>query len=134
MRWVRRILWIALGMALVIGAIVFMDRNSQPIAVDYLAGRLEGVAVWLALLGSFAAGACVAASIALLRGARLRLKTRGYRKAARDLETEVHQLRNLPLSEDGADPLDDASLPGGEGDPLPGPGPLAQAAGLERGP
>ena len=46
----------------------------------------------------------VAALLGVLSGARLRLEAKRYRKAARDLESEVHQLRNLPLSTEGAEP------------------------------
>lgn len=101
MRWVRRILLVALLVALPAGVHLLITRNSQAIAVDLLALRFESVQLWLALLCSFLAGLGVATAVALLRGARLRLVTRRYRKAARDLESEVHELRNLPLS--GAD-------------------------------
>jgi uncharacterized integral membrane protein len=98
MRWARRIAWIALFILLLVGGWRFAAQNSQVISIDYLVGRFEEVTVWLALLCAFAAGLAVAALAGLARGARLRLEARRYRKAARDLEAEVHQLRNLPLS------------------------------------
>ena len=111
MRWARRILLIARLVGLPVGVHLFVSRNASAISIDYLYGTKEGVAVWLALLASFVSGAALATLVAALRGARLRLEARRYRKAARDLESEVHQLRNLPLSDEGPPPpSDDASL------------------------
>jgi hypothetical protein len=45
--------------------------------------------------------------LASLKVAQLRLATRRYRKAVHGLESEVHQLRNLPLS---PAPADEAAL------------------------
>jgi len=120
MKWVRRILLIALLVALPVGVHLFVSRNSDSVSVHYLAGTIDGVEIWLALLASFAGGVLVASLIAMLRGARLRMTARRYRRAARELESEVHQLRNLPLTEEP------------EGDD-PGPVDLAAVGGLERG-
>ena len=120
MRWVRRILLVVVVVVLPVGVHLFVTRNAEVVPLDFLAVRLEGVAVWLVLLGAFGAGAAVATLVALLRGARLRLEARRYRKAARDLESEVHQLRNLPLAPDAPEPMEN----GGE---------LAGLAALERG-
>ena len=100
MRWVRRILLLALLVALPVGVHLFVTRNAAGIRLDFLAVRFESVAVWVVLLGAFGGGVLVTAAAALLRGARLRLEIRRYRKAARELESEVHQLRNLPLAPD----------------------------------
>jgi uncharacterized integral membrane protein len=120
MGWARRILLIALVAALVVGVGLFVTRNSEPIAIDYLFGRVEAVAIWVALLGAFSAGMLVAALLGILSGARLRLEAMRYRKAARDLESEVHQLRNLPLST-------------GDDEPGPARDELSVVGGVERG-
>ena len=129
MRWARRIPLIALLVALPVGVHLFVSRNAEQIAIDYLGGRFEGVQIWLALLAAFGSGAVVAPLLAMLRGARLRLEVRRYRRAARELEAEVHQLRNLPLADEphpqlaeegGVETADTGEL-------------LAPAAGLERG-
>jgi uncharacterized integral membrane protein len=119
MRWARRTVWIALLVALLVAGHLFVARNSERIAIDYVGGRFEQVAVWVALLASFAAGAALATLLALARGARLRLEARRYRKATRQLESEVHQLRNLPLAGEA-----EAAAAGEE---------LLPSAGLERG-
>jgi len=115
MRWMRRILVVALLVALPIGVHLWVVRNSGKIAIDFVVVRVEDVTVWLALLGSFGAGVVVASLLSLLRGARLRLEARRYRKAARDLESEVHQLRHLPLSceEEGVEGQDELAALGG---------------------
>ena len=127
MKWARRILFVALLVALPIGAYQFVSRNEQPIAIDYLAGRVEGIEIWQAVGLCFAAGFLLGWLFALLLGARRTLEARRYRKAVRALEAEVHQLRNLPLYPDEA-----AAAPD-EADAAPTAEPLAQAAGLERG-
>jgi uncharacterized integral membrane protein len=135
MRWARRIALIALLVALPVGVHLFVSRNSHSVPIDYLGGRWEEVEVWLILLSTFGAGFALAAFLAMLRGARLRLERRRYRRAARDLESEVHQLRNLPLSDAGGLPLPDEA----SADPVDA-GPRGQesdslvpASGLERG-
>ncbi|MEE2679926.1 MAG: lipopolysaccharide assembly protein LapA domain-containing protein [Myxococcota bacterium] len=98
MRWVRRLLIVAFVAGLVVGTHLFVDDNKQTVDLDLVAFRVEAVEVWLLLLGSFAAGVVLAGGIGLFRGARLRLLVRRYRKTARELSAEVHELRNLPLS------------------------------------
>ena len=51
------------------------------------------------MLIAFGSGVGLATLLGLVRGARIRLVSRRYRKAILGLEAEVHQLRNLPLSE-----------------------------------
>ena len=120
MRWVRRILLVALLVALPVGVHLFVTRNAGAVPLDFLAVRFESVTVWVVLLGAFGGGVLITGVAALLRGARLRLELRRYRKAARELESEVHQLRNLPLVRDAPAPQEN----GGE---------LEELAALERG-
>jgi len=111
MRWARRILLIAVLVALPVVVHLFVTRHGQPITIDFLLGKREDVELWLALLVAFAAGAVLTLVLATLRGARLRLELRRYRRATRELESEVHQLRNLPLSEEGSLPPPSAPRP-----------------------
>jgi hypothetical protein len=53
---------------------------------------------WVALLAAFGIGVAVTGTVAVLRAARQGLVARRYRKMIRDLEAEIHQLRNLPLA------------------------------------
>jgi hypothetical protein len=97
MIWARRTLPMLLGAGLVYLGYRLAAANAPLVEVDFLAGRVEGVALWKALLGAFAIGAGSVGAFALLQMARTALLTRRYRKKLLDLEVEVHQLRNLPL-------------------------------------
>jgi uncharacterized integral membrane protein len=98
MRLMRRGLAIVVFVGLLVGGWRFAHENSQTLTIHYLIGETGEVTVWAVLLVTFLAGAALTGVLGLLQSARLRLETRRYRKAARDLESEVHQLRNLPLS------------------------------------
>jgi len=98
MRTARRMLVIAVFVALLIAGWRFASDNSELVTVHYIAGQFEGVSIWLALLCAFAAGAVVVGLLGMVGAAKLRLEARRYRKAVRGLEAEVHQLRNLPLT------------------------------------
>jgi uncharacterized integral membrane protein len=97
MRWLRRLV----AAAIFVGALVvgwrFAHANANPVFVDYLLGSVDAP-VWATLLGAFGIGAVVSGLVFGFQAARLALTTRRYRKLARGLEDEVHQLRNLPLA------------------------------------
>lgn len=114
---VRKLILIVVFLALMVGGWQFAALNSEMIQIHYLAGSLEGVVVWAALLGSFAAGAAGMAAISGFRVLRVQMTARRYKKLVAGLEAEVHQLRNLPLSmEDPAEK--NATLPRQLGAPL----------------
>jgi uncharacterized membrane protein YciS (DUF1049 family) len=102
MRLARRLL----GLALFVGALVvgwrFAGRNSAVVSVDYLLGQTAEVSLWAALLGAFGLGAFGVGAIGVYQLARLQLMARRYRKKVRGLESEIHQLRNLPLADEAA--------------------------------
>ena len=100
MRLARRLIGLALFAAALVGGWRFAAENSVPVTVSYLAGEIGGVPLWAVLLVAFGAGMAVTGVVALLQLARLGLVSRRYRKTAHGLEAEVHQLRNLPLSDD----------------------------------
>jgi hypothetical protein len=100
MRWIRRLLWIgALGATLVAGWL-FAARNAAQVRVYYLVGETLEVALWQALGVAFAAGALGVGALMVLAAMRHGLVQRRYRKLIGNLETELHQLRNLPLTPD----------------------------------
>lgn len=98
MRSVRRLIAVAIFVAALVLGWRFAAANLEPVSVHYLAGVLEGVPLWAALVGAFAAGGVLVGAGALLPMARLGLTARRWRKVAQGLETELHQLRNLPLA------------------------------------
>lgn len=85
----------------------FAANNSDPVQVDYLFGSLAPLALWKVLGAACLAGSFIVAFVMGFGWGRARLESRRYRKAMRDLEAEVHQLRNLPLSAD--DPIGSVS-------------------------
>jgi uncharacterized integral membrane protein len=120
MRTVRRLLGIAVFVALLVAGWRFAAENSQVVAIHYVVGHFEEVSVWVALLCAFLAGAVVVGLLGMVGAAKLRLEAHRYRKAVRGLEAEVHQLRNLPLTAEEADVSEPRDR-------------LASLGGLERG-
>ncbi len=98
MRTVRRLMVAALFVAVWYFGWRFAAENSSTVSIHFLAGQLEGVAVWMALICAFAGGAVLTGAAMTLVMARTKLVARRYRKTVQGLEAELHQLRNLPLS------------------------------------
>jgi len=109
MLWLRRLVWIAFFVAMLVFGWTFAHRNAEPLHVDYLFGTLAAPG-WVVVLATFLLGGIAAALLLGLHAARLGLAARRYRKLVGGLEEELHQLRNLPL----ADP-DEVAARGGAG-------------------
>ena len=95
--WIRRLVPMVVGAGLLYLAWLLITANSDPVKVDFLLGRVE-LAVWEALGVAFVVGAILVGLYAFYQSVRGRLVQRRYRKQLAALETEVHQLRNLPLN------------------------------------
>jgi uncharacterized integral membrane protein len=117
MIWVRRILLIGAGLLLLIGGWLFAAQNGEPVRVNYVLGEFAELALWKALIASFFVGAACVGAFSLFFALRHGLIVRRYRKALGGLESEIHQLRNLPLAPDPDPPGDAraglAARPGG---------------------
>lgn len=96
MRWLRRIVVLAVFVGTLVGGWAFAHRNGDPVHVDYFLGSIDAPH-WAVLLGAFALGAFASGLVGAYQSARLALTARRYRRLALGLEEEVHQLRNLPL-------------------------------------
>ncbi len=118
MRLVRRLLGIAVFVALLVAGWRFAAGNSDTVTIHYVFGEVTGVSVWAALIGAFLVGAICAGSLGAYRVAMLGMVTRRYRKAVRGLEAEVHQLRNLPLAAEESDLEEESSEPAALGGAL----------------
>jgi hypothetical protein len=102
MKLVRRGLLIVFFIGLLWACLEFIRRNDAPVTVDLLVTIVETVVLWKVLVVASGIGAGVALLLAGTSILLARLETRRYRKVVRKLESEVHQLRNLPL-EGGSD-------------------------------
>lgn len=98
----KKFVLLALGVGLFVGALIagwnFGAANATTIDIDLLWITIAEVSVWKLTLAAFGLGAGsigLIASFLGLRGWELR---RRYRKTIRRLESELHQLRSLPLS------------------------------------
>ena len=98
MRTVRRSIEAALFVAVWYFGWRFAAENSSVVSINFLAVQLDGVALWVVLIGAFAGGAVGVGAFMMLAMTRTKLVARRYRKMVEKLEGELHQLRNLPLS------------------------------------
>ncbi|MEM7413580.1 MAG: LapA family protein [Myxococcota bacterium] len=101
MRWVRRLIGLGLIGAVMVLGWQFASENANRVAVHYLWGILE-IPIWQALIGAFGLGFAFAGLGWFFFGVRAGMVQRRYRKTVGGLESEIHQLRNLPLAEDSS--------------------------------
>jgi uncharacterized membrane protein YciS (DUF1049 family) len=76
----------------------FRAGNSAIIDLDLIWMQVAGVELWRVILVALALGGAIAAVLVGFGWLRARLLNRRYRKTIRRLESELHQLRSLPLS------------------------------------
>jgi uncharacterized integral membrane protein len=105
---VRKIVGVAVFLAVLIAGWMFAHGNDEPVSIDYVLGRTPEVALWKALVVAAVLGGVGAVWLMGWRLLRSRLEARRYRKAMLELESEVHQLRNLPVV--GGGPADSATV------------------------
>ncbi len=96
----RRLFFVVLFVALLYGGWQFVHANAVPVSVNLITLELSAAPLWIVLLLSFASGVAVTLALMSLRLLRSGLTTRRYRKAVDGLESEVHELRNLPVVAD----------------------------------
>jgi len=91
-----------MGLALFVAALwigwTFRAGNGGSVDLDLIWLQLRDVALWRLVLASVGFGAVLAGSLVGLAWLRARLLNRRYRSAIRRLESELHQLRSLPLA------------------------------------
>jgi hypothetical protein len=98
MQWLRTILVLALVLTLLWAGWTFRAGNAGEIDVDLVWLRVPNVAIWWALVGAAGVGASLGAFTVGFAWLRQRILNRRYRRAIERLESEVHQLRSLPLA------------------------------------
>ena len=98
MRMLRRLLVVGIFALLFAAVWQFVNGNRDPVAVK-LEPLLEfTVPLWIALLAAFGLGALSAGASLVYELAKKSFTARRYRKQMAGLESEIHQLRNLPLA------------------------------------
>jgi uncharacterized integral membrane protein len=97
MRMLRRVLFVGVFVALFVGVWRFVGGNAAPVPIDLLFLQLS-VPLWSALLAAFGLGALCAGASLVYELAKKSFAARRYRKQMAGLESEIHQLRNLPLA------------------------------------
>jgi len=100
MQVVRRLLRVALFVAVLLLGWNFAAEHSSAVTIQLPFTTGFDVTLWAALLAVFGMGVALTGSVAMLRATRQGLVAHRYRKMIRDLEAEIHQLRNLPLADD----------------------------------
>jgi len=111
MRIVRRLVLLALFVGVLVLGWSFASRNAEPVTVSYVVGEIPSIPLWGVILGSFVAGALVAGALSMFEVAKQGLVARRYRKTAQGLESEIHQMRNLPLVAADGDGPAEAAVP-----------------------
>jgi uncharacterized integral membrane protein len=96
MRMLRRVLVVAVFVALFVAIWRFVGGNAAPVTVELLFLQ-RSVPLWAALLGAFLLGALSAGASLVYELAKKSFAARRYRRQMAGLESEIHQLRNLPL-------------------------------------
>ena len=116
MQTVRRLMALALFAGLFVVAWRFASTNGTEIPIDLLLFRTPAVPIWAALLIAFGAGALMAGVSLVYAVVKKNLVARRYRKAVKSLESEIHQLRNLPLAGTGSAFASQANAEGEDGE------------------
>ena len=92
MRWIRRAAMVVLFLGLLVGGWAFAGKNLEPVEIDYLIGRLPGLALWKVLLAAGALGALAVWTPLTFSLLRMRLVVRRYRKDNVRMEAELKRL------------------------------------------
>ena len=98
MRMLRRLLMVGIFAALFYAAWRFVTGNGAPVTLDLVFFDLHEIPLWAALLGAFGLGAASAGASLVYELLKRSFAARRYRKELAGLESEIHQLRNLPLA------------------------------------
>lgn len=98
MKWLRRLIVLALLVGFAFVANRIPKDNSVLVNVDLLAWQAPPVPLWVALGLAFLLGVLCASAGLLYQLSKKSLVARRYRKTVAGLESEIHQLRNLPLA------------------------------------
>jgi hypothetical protein len=118
MVWLWRVLLVGVGGASLYIGWSLVQANSALVSVSYVIGEFPEAPQWLVLAICFGSGASLLALAWIYQGIKASLTRRSYRRKVAELESELHQLRNLPLRSEA----ETAGARKGASDELPQPG------------
>lgn len=102
----RLVLW-AVVLGLFVGTLwigwSLRAGNAAPVNLDLIWLQVVGIELWRAILMAMGFGAGFSAILVGFAWLRARLLNRRYRKAIARLESELHEMRSLPLAGHDAD-------------------------------
>ena len=90
---------IYLAVVIVLVALAYWNVNQSVDVTFYPGTVLEDIPVFLVILGSIFLGVLIAGVIGAFEQIRHRMRERDLSRQLRELEAEVRELRNLPISE-----------------------------------
>ncbi len=79
----------------------FRAGNAGPIDLDLIWLQIPSIELWWSLVLAAGFGGTIATLVVGFAWLRIRLLNRRYRKAIERLESELHQMRSLPLASSG---------------------------------
>ncbi len=100
MNTLRRVLAVVAFVAIFAFAWRFASENGTRVDLYLGFATIPAAPLGMVVAVSFGAGAALAGLLMLYSYIRAQLMVRRYRKAAQRLETEIHELRNIPLAEE----------------------------------
>lgn len=99
MRSIRRAFLFSLGLACGVAVAIFMGSNTGEVIVTVYPGQRLATPVWVLVLVSFVIGAVLPVLVAVFSGLETFLDRRRLSRRIHELEEELVELRNLPLTE-----------------------------------
>ncbi len=88
-----------LAVVIVLVALAYLNVDQSVDVTFYPGTVMEGVPVFLVILGSIFLGVLIAGVIGAVEQIRHRLRERDMSRQLQELEDELRELRNLPISE-----------------------------------
>ena len=99
MRSIRRAILFSLGLASGVAVAIFMGSNTGEVIVTVYPGQRLAMPVWVLVLVTFCAGAVLPVLVAIAGGVETFFDRRKLTRRIHELEAELVELRNLPLTE-----------------------------------
>lgn len=94
-----RLFKIFFGMVVLLGLLLVLMRNTDPVAVDLLIRKFESVPVAVVIVVTVGAGIFIGYALALSVIMASKAETRALRTEHKKLSNEINSLRNIAIEE-----------------------------------